>query len=129
MVDSALIADPEVEQRMKVRKHLLRGLGDISVFDACNGEDAIDILVENGRDIEMVFLSVDMPDTNGWETLRIIRDPDNWPDMKVIMMTDGWDENLKAYILGADHFIPRDFDTDQFQLVLDNAMRRPLGAC
>jgi len=84
--------------------------GDYSTIEACNGEEAITILGETS-DISLVVLDIEMPVTNGWETLRVIRDEDGWPDMPVIMLTvhDEPECVLKAWGLGVNYYVTKPF--------------------
>lgn len=84
---------------------------EYEIIEACNGEEALDVLSVRGDDMSMVVLDIEMPVTNGWEALRIIRDEDGWPDLGVVMITGHKEpENvLKAWQLGADYYITKPF--------------------
>lgn len=78
--------------------------------EATNGEEAIDVLTEMYEIIDVVVLDILMPVTNGWETLQVIKDPDNgFPGLEVIMLAThpSWENCLKAWCLGAKYFMPK----------------------
>lgn len=80
-------------------------------LSAKSGEEAIEIL-SNNASIAVVILDINMPVTDGWETLRIIKDPENgWPEIPVVMLSVHKEpENaLKAWDLGAKYYIKKPF--------------------
>ncbi len=64
------------------------------------------------RQPDMVLLDVTMPDKDGWETLKRIREISNIP---VIMLTARGDEAdiLKGFSLGADDYVTKPFSFAQ----------------
>ena len=74
---------------------------------ALNGKDAIQIVKKERPKI--VFLDIIMPDINGLEILRQIKEFD--PSIKVIMVSvaDDKENREKALALGADEFIRKPF--------------------
>lgn len=86
------------------------------LYQASNGEEAIEILTqqdEDGDPIHLVILDLEMPVTDGWETLQVIRDVDNWPTLPVIILTvrDEPENALKAWGLEANWYITKPFST------------------
>lgn len=67
---------------------------DVEVFEAKNGQEALDILEQNS-DIKLVLLDVNMPVMNGREFLKIIREKKEYDDVRVIVQTT---ETSKAHI-------------------------------
>jgi len=87
--------------------------------------------VENGklglramyeRQPEIILLDVTMPEKDGWETLKRIREVSNLP---VIMLTARGDESdiLQGFSLGADDYVTKPFSFAQ----LSARMRAVLG--
>ncbi|MBI5144789.1 MAG: response regulator [Candidatus Omnitrophica bacterium] len=78
-----------------------------AVFVALNGKDALSVVKKEKPRI--VFLDIIMPDTNGLEILKQIKEFD--PSIKVIMVTVSDDNETKdqAKQLGADEFIRKPF--------------------
>ena len=86
------------------------------VFTAVNSKDALSILEKDMPRI--VFLDIIMPDINGLELLKKIREKDK--QVKVIMVSMAGDpSNIEeAYKLGADGFISKPFSTDYLEEVV-----------
>ncbi len=59
---------------------------DLEILEAENGQIALDIVRAN-RDIDYIFLDVNMPVMKGDEMLRILRSEDGIKHIKVIMQT------------------------------------------
>lgn len=121
---SVLLVDDNQQIRDMVRE-ALDIQGGYTIYDAENGEEAVSVLTDN--EIDAVILDLEMPVTDGWETLRIIKDHENgWPDTKVIMLTVKKEaENaLKAWTLDADYFVPKPFRLSDLITTLQKALSR-----
>lgn len=81
-----------------------------SVRSAGNGKLGLRAMYERQPDI--VLLDVTMPEKDGWETLRRIREISNLP---VIMLTARGDEAdiLQGFSLGADDYVTKPFSFAQ----------------
>jgi two-component system KDP operon response regulator KdpE len=107
-------------------KGLTQLLGDFlsgqgySVRTSENGKLGLRAMYE--RQPEMVLLDVTMPEKDGWETLKRIREVSNVP---VIMLTARGDETdiLHGFSLGADDYVTKPFSFAQ----LSARMRAVLG--
>lgn len=109
LVSTVLVTDDNPLIRETLREILQI---EHQVLEAENGEIAIDILTVCTVKVDLLLLDLNMPVTNGWETLSIIRDTCNgWPNLKVVMLTvHGEAENcLKAWMYGVSYFITKPF--------------------
>ena len=109
LIDDALQMEPESFQ----------------VFHASNGEEAITAVEENSGNFDAIVLDLQMPVTNGWETLRILHDDDGYPDIPVIMLTvqSELENAAKAWSLGARFFVSKPVSIP----VLIDAVKRAVG--
>ena len=89
-----LIVDDEPRIRDFVRMNL--ELEHYQVIEASNGQEALDALREHLPDL--VVLDVKMPEMDGFETLRAIREVSTVP---VIMLTVRQDERAGAPVAGS----------------------------
>ena len=98
-----LIADDEERMRRLLKDFLERE--EYEVVEASNGKEALEA-VQNDRDISIVILDVMMPEMDGWEACKSIRENSNIP---IIMLTakDTEDDELKSFDGGADEFITK----------------------
>lgn len=100
-----LTVDDELDVRDFIKDFFsMRGY---TVLVALNGKEAISIIKKEKPRI--VFLDIIMPDINGLEVLKQIKEFD--PTIKVIMVTvaDDRETREKAQQLGADEFIKKPF--------------------
>lgn len=102
-----LIVDDSAEIRQLVRSILE---DDYDVEEADDGEQCIEMLTES-CDYDLLILDIEMPGTNGWETLRVVSDEDNWPEIPVVMFTvlNEPENALKAWHIGASLYLTKPF--------------------
>ncbi|MCH5252613.1 MAG: response regulator transcription factor [Lachnospiraceae bacterium] len=100
-----LVVDDEQRMRKLVKDFLMKQ--DFKVLEAANGEEAVDIFLEN-KDIVLVILDVMMPKMDGWQTCREIR---QYSKVPIIMLTARGEENdeLRGFELGVDEYIAKPF--------------------
>jgi DNA-binding NtrC family response regulator len=90
---------------------------------AHKGKDALAKLVEDS-DIEVVILDVNMPDIDGIETLKLIKE--KWPLVEVIMLTGHSTiaAAVHAIKLGAYDYIVKPVEIEELVSKIDKAARR-----
>ena len=91
------------------------------VLEAHNGYEALDSLRRNLPDI--ILLDVMMPELNGFETLRLVREIS---DVPVIMLTARGEEDDRVYglELGADDYITKPFGPRELSSRVRAVLRR-----
>ena len=101
--------DLEALFRLRFRKEISRG--KIELLFAFSGEEAIDVLAENGKaDIVLVLSDINMPGMTGIDLLEHIKN--NPPPVPVCMMTayDNDEYRGKAEALNCDGYISKPID-------------------
>lgn len=95
------------------------------VLTASRGDEALRVVAQESPDL--VVLDVMMPDMDGFETLRRIRQQSNVP---VVMLTArGSDmDKLKGLQSGADDYITKPFNPDELEARIAAVLRRTHGA-
>ncbi len=116
-----LIVDDEARIRDFVRMNL--ELEHYTVLEASNGREALDELREHLPDL--VVLDVMMPELDGFETLKAIREVSTVP---VIMLTVRQDEQdrIRGLDLGADDYIAKPFNPRELLSRIRALLRRSL---
>lgn len=107
---------------------ILNNLGSLlarsgfEVAAAANGREALDWLTQRRPDI--VVLDVLMPDINGREVLRQLRERSDW--LPVILLTSVGDSSERAMAIeeGADDYINKPFDTHELIARIKGVLRR-----
>lgn len=107
MTDLLLVDDDKNLTRLLNEYLYCQGYG---VRTAENGKDCLQAIYEHQPDI--VVLDVTMPEMDGWETLRRLREICNLP---VIMLTARGDEMdiLRGFSLGVDDYVTKPFSFAQ----------------
>ena len=104
-----------VEDQTLVRqgiRSLLELVEDIEVVgEACDGEEALQMIPEKGPDV--VLLDIRMPRVNGLEVLRRLRKEDRLPPTLILTTFDEDDLVIKGIQAGAKGFLLKDVSLDQ----------------
>ncbi len=89
---------------------------------AMNGRDALKQLENDPA--EVIITDVRMPDMDGIELLRAVRETS--PDIGVVLMTAfaTVDTAREAFKLGADDFIQKPFDVEELKIIVKKAVER-----
>jgi len=90
---------------------LVLSMAGFAVTAAASGSDALRLLAE-GDLPDIVLLDVQMPEVDGWETLRRLRNDPRTVDLPVVLCTvKGLPEDtLKGWSLGCDGYLGKPFD-------------------
>ena len=115
-----LVADDE--RSMRELLELVFKREGHQVTSVSNGREALAALAQGSCDL--IVTDVKMPDLNGIELLKAVRE--QAPDTMVIMMTAFATINSarEAFKLGADDFIQKPFDIDEFKLIVRKALEK-----
>lgn len=116
---TVLIADDEVRMRRVIVDYL--AIKGYKTVEAANGAEAV-LAVQN-RPIDLVLLDVMMPQMDGWEACRIIRQHSRVP---IIMLTARGEEEdeLQGFSLGADEYIAKPFSLKILLARVEAVLRR-----
>jgi DNA-binding NtrC family response regulator len=93
-----------------------------SVLTASSGPQALEIL--RAGDVQLVISDVQMPDMNGFELLKAIKN--DYPDTGVILMTGFGDTYTvkDALLLGADEYLNKPFRAFEVCKIVERAYWR-----
>lgn len=118
-----LIVDDEARMR-KLERDFLQKSG-YDVMEAQDGSQALDIFFEH-KDIALVILDVMMPEMDGWETCKEIR---QYSQVPIIMLTAKSDERdeLLGFQLGVDEYISKPFSPKILVARVEAILRRTNG--
>lgn len=93
---------------------------------AHDGQKGLDILDKNNKAFDLVLLDVLMPNMNGWDVLRKIREDKKLKNIPVIMMTalDSEIDQVAGLKVGADDYITKPFQVPMLLARIEALMRR-----
>jgi len=99
-----------VDDEFRIRKLLAEFMSreGYKVLEAEDGEEALDILFESGKKVDLVILDVMMPKYDGWFVLERIREFMTIPVVMLTARSDEYDQ-LKGFKLGADDYVTKPF--------------------
>lgn len=88
------------------------------------GEDVIPAVQRQRPDL--IILDIRLPDIDGYEVARRLRDNRRYADIPIIFLTDrrARADRLQGLSLGADDYVTKPFDIQELRLRIRNALRR-----
>lgn len=113
--------DPTVQTLIK----LILQKQDHEVFLAQNAKNGTQLAMENSHD--MIILDLGLPDGNGFDVCRNIRDKGITTPVLVLSAEQETDIKVKCLEIGADDYLTKPFDTSELTARLDAIRRRSKG--
>jgi len=106
-----LVVDDDADIQSLTRAVLERASYD--VVSASNGRQAIEAM--RGGTFDLVLLDVNMPEMNGWETLRLLRADRAFASLPVVMFSVKGEIRDKVHAMqeGAVDYIAKPFVVDE----------------
>lgn len=109
-----IIADDNEENRLVAKEIIENSNKSITIYEAKNGQQVLDILSK--KQVDILFIDMDMPILNGIETVQKIRSDKKFNQLKIIGNTASLstfsDEDLVS--LGFDDFIYKPYKAQDF---------------
>ena len=113
-----LIVDDSKAMRMIVKRTLAQaGFDGLEFVDAGNGVEAIEVIAKENPDV--VFSDWNMPEMNGIELLKQIREAGNSISFGFITSENTPETRKEAMDAGATFLINKPFTPESFQQVLE----------
>src|SRR5581483_2679450 len=112
-----LVVDDDVRNIFAITSLLERH--QMQVIYAENGRDGVEMLRQN-RDVDVVLMDVMMPEMDGYETMRVIREEGAFRTLPIIALTAKAmkDDREKCVSAGASDYIAKPVDTEQLLSLL-----------
>jgi len=107
-----LVAEDDAFNRKLIHAMLSKN-EEIKIIEAVDGKEALDIL--ESKEIDGLLLDIHMPNMDGFETLRKIRQHRKNKDLPIIVITSDEIEKKKSYALGANDFLPKPFKRNELE--------------
>jgi signal transduction histidine kinase len=114
MQEKILIVEDETDVAEMIRYNLERA--DYQAILACSGQEALEAAEFHAPDL--VLLDIMLPDLNGWEVCRILRDSAKSHSIPILMLTalSSEEARVKGLTLGADDFVTKPFSIKELLL-------------
>lgn len=119
-----LVEDNPDEEELALIALKRSGVPEEGVVVARDGQEALDYLLGQGkyasRDVNdiprVVFLDINLPKLNGLEVLKRIRKNETTSIVPIVILTSSDEQRdlLQGYKLGANSFIRKAYDFDEF---------------
>ena len=114
-----IVDDDELNLKMVSR---ILSCDQYILYTAGNGKDAVELAMKENPDI--VLLDILMPELDGIETCRILKNTEVTSNIPVIMLTGspGKDAKLRCLRAGANDFLEKPVDEVELQLRVNNLL-------
>ncbi len=122
----ALIVDDELHVRM-LHRVILQSL-QVDCVEAKDGTSALAAALsseDKGSPFDLILLDLGLPDMDGYEICRRLRERSTNPHLKIIVISGRGDQNDLAEALprGADDYIPKPFEPRQLLAKVGHALK------
>ncbi len=117
----AIIADDHPLFRSALRQAAQQSLVDGDILEAQSVDETLQ-LIEKNPEVELIFLDLNMPGSEGFSGLTLLRN--SYPDILVIMVSALEDAGIvrRAIDLGASAYIPKSATLPTIAWVIDLVM-------
>ncbi|MEI6054551.1 MAG: response regulator [Lentisphaerota bacterium] len=114
-IKALLVEDNEMNQELAIE---LLSAENVKVSVAPNGQEALLFLATEKFDL--IFMDINMPIMNGFETVKMIKETAELKVIPVIAMTahNSQDEIRKCKEAGMDDYLPKPFAVEQLKAIL-----------
>lgn len=118
-----LVVDDESRMRKLVKDFLVKK--EFAVLEAGNGEEAVDLFFAD-KTIALIIMDVMMPEMDGYEAVRTIR---QYSQIPIIMLTAKGEERdeLLGFELGVDEYISKPFSPKILVARVEAILRRSMA--
>ena len=112
-----LLCDDSLLVRVQLKEFLLNYNSSFEIIEASDGEQAVEKYIDNNPDL--VFLDIVMPQVDGLECLKRIKDYDQ--DAKVVIISSIGNQVMlrEALKAGAMNFIQKPWNEESVKKVLE----------
>lgn len=101
-----LIVDDELKMRILIRDFLRKE--GFETIEASNGNDALNLFLED-KEIDLIILDVMMPQMDGWEVCKKIRNYSNSIPILMLTAKSTNEDIIKGFQLGSDDYLTKPF--------------------
>lgn len=93
-----------------------------TVYTAVNGEEALDVLYN--KHIDLVVLDIMMPEMDGYEFTKIVREDDNHLPILMVSAKQLPADKHKGFLVGTDDYMVKPLDEQEMLLRIKALLRR-----
>ena len=117
-----LVADDDLGTRLSISDYL--DLSGYSVITVDNGIDALDMVEK--RHPDLMVTDIMMPQMNGYELVRRVRQLSAFRLLPVILLTERTktQERILGYQSGCDLYLPKPFELEEIAAAIRNLLER-----
>ena len=115
-----LLADDDVDDKEIFTEALAQIASDIQCHTAENGLELFEWLSKHPDKPDVIFLDINMPLMNGWESLKRLKDTSDYRGIPIIMYStsSAIQDIQKAYQLGVSLFLTKPEDYNELREIL-----------
>ncbi len=119
-----IVADDEVRIRKLVGDFLKKE--GYTPIEAEDGQQCLDLYAKNEKDVCLLIVDIMMPEYNGWEVCKKIRETSDVPIILLTARSEEFDE-LTGYESGADDYVTKPFSPSVLMKRVEALLRRTEG--
>lgn len=122
MIEKTVLYVDDSPTMRRIIQNALNRIGITNTVEAENGKDALVKLAEN--DVGMIITDWNMPEMNGEEFVRVVREKDQYKKVPILMVTTRGmkDDVMTAIKLGVNGYVVKPFTVDVLKAKISNVI-------
>ena len=111
-----LLIEDDLIEVMKLKRSISKLDMDVTLVEAKNGEEALDLLKDSQSLPDLIFLDLNMPKINGIEFLKILKSDDVLRYLPTVILTTSSNRKdvLECYKVGVAGYILKPLKYDEY---------------
>jgi len=115
-----LIADDSELIRKRVKEYILNISVDILIDEACDGEEAMEII--RNEKLDIIILDIKMPKLNGLNVLKLTRKFSKEIEICILTNADNIKYKEKSYQEGANFYLNKSSEFNELTAIIENKL-------
>ena len=126
----ALIDDSRVMRSIIRKSIMMSNFKETRFLEASNGSDALQILIENRDEIDLIITDLHMPGVSGIEMLRMLQSTGHFTNIPIIVISTDINEVTQQQCrqYGVRGFLGKPFSHDDVVGLLTLVLENPIQA-
>lgn len=115
-----LLVEDSPDHAFLIKRAILTAFQELEFYWAKDGEEAVNLIIQNGLRPDLILLDIKMPRMNGFEVLKILKGNKETKYIPIVILSTSANKKdvSLAYSLGTNCYIAKPVEIAEFQAKL-----------